>query len=232
MLASQTIGGLALVLSNLALVPAILHSIWMFYMTEAFVLSVLMFVSSFYHCCQTDFFCLTSLTSLRVCDHFFVYTTLIWVTMFFLEMHLTVRLIVLILIQPFLLPVLIDDIGSWWIAIGLVITLTIFSIIYMVVVLERFPKFDILDLISAAILIGVGLFFHIWSGDPGSSRYTWAHSIWHLFVMLGIFFVLELKDGKDYYIKLFESCIYYSSTNSRSESAIAMENREKEFNKT
>jgi hypothetical protein len=108
------------------------------------------------------------------------------------------------------LPALITYIDSWWVLGTILILLGAVVVITMAVRfakspvrLQKFFRFDILDSIFAVILVGLGFIFHILAGEPGSYRYGWSHSLWHIFAMLGMYFVVEMKDGKNVLNKIF-----------------------------
>jgi len=187
--------GLALVLSNLALLPAIVVSLLNNLFPEAIVLSVLLFTSSFYHICQSGFACLYPFDALQIADHFYVYTVVVWITLFFIGLKLRFRFIIAFIIQAALFPAVIVYLHSWAVAGILIGSLVVVVILILSLTMSDFPKIDWLDLTTVILLIGGGFGLHVYAGDPGSPNYAVSHSIWHILSMIAVFFIIEMKIG-------------------------------------
>ena len=197
--------GLFLVLSNLALIPAVIYCLAKKKWVLCIIFSRLLLVSTFYHICQAGYYCFSvTLEALRTSDHFFVYMSLTWLVLYLLGLPIVLKLIVSIVVEMIALPALVAYIDSWWVLGTILIMLAAVILITMAIRFAKSParlkklmRIDILDTIMAVTLISLGFVFHILAGEPGSYRYGWAHALWHVFAMLGMFFVLEMKDGKD-----------------------------------
>lgn len=70
--------GLFLVLSNLAFVPPIILVLWIGELATAWNFFGVFAVSSIYHSCRADFFCLYSVERLQIADYLFVWRALTW----------------------------------------------------------------------------------------------------------------------------------------------------------
>lgn len=194
---TSAVAGLALILSNLALVPAIIYAAYKQYVTELVFLVLLFTSSTTYHICQADFGCVFTMRALQTTDHFMVYSTLVWITLFFLRLPLVTRICLLIIAQVPLLPALVDFLDNWWIAVALVGYLVLIGIISMVV-MKRFPTTNLIDFYVAVLLLGVGFFLHVFAGTPGSENYGTLHTVWHVLAMLALFFVLLLHEPRSF----------------------------------
>ncbi len=193
---------LFLILSNLALLFAIGFSIKRQLLPETTILGILMSVSITYHFCQTGISCLFPLDTLREMDHFFVYSTLIWIVLYFIEPPWPIRISVFFLAQVFIFPFLLTFLETNWVAGVLIGVIVVGALFLLFIVVQRIPNIDWLDLLIAAILLGVGFALHITAGDPEGSNYSVPHSIWHILSMLAIYFVLEIKDGTNWLAKV------------------------------
>jgi hypothetical protein len=183
------------VLSNLALLPAVAVSFYYQLFAEAIVLIVLLFVSSVYHLCQSGFVCFYSFAALQISDHFYVYSTLVWITLYFVGVNLQIRFIFFFIIQAALLPAVIVYMHSWILAGVLIASLVIIALVILGFFVKDFPSIDLLDIFVVFLLLGGGFSLHVYAGDPGTSKYATSHSIWHVLSMLSIFFVIEAKVG-------------------------------------
>jgi hypothetical protein len=188
--------GVALVISNVGLVPGISISLYYGLFPEAAIYSVVCFISTMYHLCQANFYCFYSFRTLQTSDHFFVFGLLVWTVLYFINLDISTRSIVFIVIQSLLLPAVIQYLESWWIGGILLAFMLIFTLVTLSMFTKRIPNLDLFDIIVILLLIGGGFFFHIYGGEPGSTKYWWAHSIWHFLGMLAVYFVIEMKDGK------------------------------------
>lgn len=165
--------GLSLVFSNWTIFPAIAKGFELKKYGEACMMLVLFFVSTFYHMCQAQFFCITTLHNHQIMDHFFVYSTFIYLTVYFLVLGQESKFCIFIIGQAFLLPAIMKWIGTWALAGAIIGAIVIIAV--LIVFYKNLPKMDGYDLLVALVLIGVGLFFHVYAGEPGDPRYPWAH---------------------------------------------------------
>jgi hypothetical protein len=193
--------GIALILTNLALIPAIVLAIVYRLFPEVVVMTVLMFTSSMYHICQSGFYCIYLFDSLQVSDHFYVYSTLIWMTFWFVGLKLKFRFILFFIIQSALLPAIISYLHSWLLTGILIAALVVIVLLILSISFENFPKLDWLDVLVVIGLLGGGFYLHVYAGEPGSQTYPVAHSIWHVLSMISLFFVIEIKEGSSFVAK-------------------------------
>ena len=195
---SQVSTGMFLIFSNLAFIPAIMLAAEQHLIPEICLFIVTMVMSTVYHFCQADFYCLVSFEALQTFDHFFVYSTLIWVVLFWVDLPLPYRVGVFLIFQGFLGPsiyVLVSN--SWYVALVLIGLLIMAALYAIMTYLKGLPTFNEPDIITAALLIGIGLGFHIAAGSPSlNAQYGIFHSFWHIFAMLSIFFVIRSKFRK------------------------------------
>lgn len=198
---SKIAEGIFLVLSNLAILPALLYSIQYKLIPELTILFIVFVISSFYHLCQTEFYCIIpDFKTHQTADHFFVFTALIWVILYAFAIPLKYRISLTFIFQALILLPLIFYVNLDWLSalfIGFIITILIFI---FALITQQFPKFNIYNFLIVFILITVGLILHVIGGDTSSSFYSWTHSAWHIFSMLAIYFALDLRRGKIHHI--------------------------------
>lgn len=199
----EIIEGLFLVCSNLALVPAIVVAFNRQLIPETTILICMILVSSIYHFCQAGFVCIWNFQTLQIWDHFTVYTTLMWMVLYFLGITTKQKVTFFMTYITLLIPLVLIYMHSWYLSIALLCGIGFISLVVMIFYLKGFPKCDWFDLFTAAVLIIGGFFFFIYSGDPGSRNYWWGHSLWHICAMFAIFFVIEIRDGTSWITELF-----------------------------
>jgi len=207
---SSPIAGYFLVLSNAAIAPALFVAIKRKLYPEAAVLFTLAMVSSPYHFCQIGAVCVFPFESVQLSDHFFVYSSLLWMSLYFSDTTLEERFCMFFMLQGLLLPSVIRYVStnSWLLSAVVIGGAAISALFVMGFMHRRAPKFGVADLIASAMFIGVGLFFHIYAGEPGGDNYGWAHSLWHCFVMVAIYFVLESKRKNSWLRRTVKNIIY------------------------
>ncbi|KKM01734.1 hypothetical protein LCGC14_1791470 [marine sediment metagenome] len=213
--AAAVIEGVALVLSNLAIVPAIVKALWLQQIPEAAVLSVVLVVSSVYHVCQAGFACVLDIEfeTLQLADHFFVFSALMWIVLLFVGIELEFRVALFVWLQLLLLPLLLEFMRNEWfgpVAIGVVVVLVV---LLLALVVRGVPHFNRTNMLIAAVLLAVGFALHLLAGDPlpptraadggdgepelvSQPRYSWFHVPWHVFAMAAVYFALDLHQRK------------------------------------
>ena len=205
---------LALVLSNLALVPAIYLAFKYRLLPEANLMLVVFVGSILYHLCQVNFVCVLELEfkTLQLMDNFFVYSLLTWIILWFIGLKLEERFIVFVWFQLFQLPLILDFVNTWWLASLFIIFLVFVTVFLVLLVLKQMPQFHRGVFFFGLLLVLVGFGFHIIGGEPSQPKntvtpevehYAIYHSIWHIFSMLGIYFAIDLKQGKSWLAKRF-----------------------------
>lgn len=198
---TQVAEGIYLIVSNAALIPAITLALYYYLYAEAVVLGVLLYSSSVYHLCQAQFYCIFPLQVLQESDHYFVYSTLLWISLYFAGLNLTERFCIYYFFQAFLYPTILrfmKDTVFIIVIIVIIIGITIFAIIFIV---QRFPKFSFWEYFITAALIGSGLALHIYAKEPENSTYPIAHATWHVLIMLAIIFIIQIREGKNLFIQ-------------------------------
>jgi hypothetical protein len=186
--------GLDLVFSNVIFLVVAAKAFEMGYFMECCIMAVLGFTSTFYHLCQAQFFCIDSLHNHQIMDHFFVYSSLTWMLLFFLDTKIVPRVCVFIIAQSVLLPTIIRWIGSWALAGAIIFGLIVIAVV--ILFYNDLPKFDPWDLAFALVLLIIGFALHIIAGDPGDSQYPPWHSLWHLCAGMSAYFVVTIRDGQ------------------------------------
>ena len=195
-------GDLFLILSNIALLPAIFSAVRRGLLPEATILSILLAVSMAYHFCLAGVSCLFPLATLREMDHFFVYSTLIWIVLYFIEPPWPIRVSAFFIGEVFIIGFLLTYVSKTWVYGVLIGAIFLGALVLLFLVVRKIPSIDWLDLVILVVLIGVGFSLHIVAGDPGDKDYPTLHSVWHILAMLAIYFVLELKDGTNWIVKV------------------------------
>lgn len=191
---TSLLAGLTCVISNFILAPVISLCIRKRFFMEACIISVLFFASFFYHMCQAEFYCIVSVSNHQIMDHFFVYSTFVWMALFLVNTQIIPKVCVYVIAQAFLLPSIIKWMNSWALA-GTIIVITILVLV-TVAAYNGYVTFDTWDLFCALILIITGLVFFSLAGDPGDKRYPGYHSLWHTTSMSSLYFVVAIRDGE------------------------------------
>ena len=193
-----TVGlAIALVLSNLAIVPAIWLAYRKMLYVETTILLVVMAASTVFHVCQVGWFCFgVEPHALQITDHFAVYTALIWFSLYWVGAAERTRTALTIATMILALPVIITFIGTlvsgaFVIALAIVITLSALACIVsanggLVINCGAFA--------ATVILLGLGVVLHVVGGDFGGDnwKYPIAHTLWHVFAMVALFFVVAI----------------------------------------
>ncbi len=208
----SVIQGILLVSSNAALIPAIAYATRWGLLPEAAILSVVLVVSSLYHMCQAEFVCVLgiSLFTFQLQDHFWVYSSIIWIALYFVGLDVRVRFAVFVWVQTLIFPLVLEFIKMWWFG-GLVIGIVIVIVVILLTLVVRgIPRFNVVDMIAAVVLVAVGFALHLLGGDPievvvdevtgertvtGDDDYPVYHTLWHVFVMVSIYYILDLRFG-------------------------------------
>lgn len=205
---------LALLLSNLALVPAIYLAFHYKLIPEASLMLVVFIASVVYHLCQVNFVCILGLkfATLQFMDNFFVYSLLTWIILYFIGLNLKERFSIFVWFQIFVFPLILEFVNTWWLAALFIIFLVFVVLFLILLVLRKMPRFHHGVFAVGLLLVIVGFGFHIIGGEPSQPKntvtpeaehYAIYHSIWHILVMLGIYFAIDLKHGKSWVAKKF-----------------------------
>lgn len=191
----NVLGGVALVFSNIALIPAIFLSTRQGYFVVGFLLLRTFVASILYHACQSGFVCLMEYEMHVRSDYFAVYDGIIFVitalpfrplqdaeeaqSHFLLYVILFTPLVYFILAgTPFyLLPI-------FGIFIPFAIVL-IYGYVRGVRLFRQKTGWWLALVAAVAFAIGGALMFFV----PDTYYFT-AHSLWHVFSMIGAFFLI------------------------------------------
>lgn len=188
----------ALVFSNVAILPAIFYAYWKQLYPETAVLTAVLAASTAFHVCQVGWFCFgVGVEALQVTDHFMVYTALVWFSLYFAGAAERARTSITIGTMAVMLPVIVAFIGSWVsgaIIIAIVIVLTVATLVYVFSVHGAGPPVAWGAFVVALFLLGLGVVLHVFGGDYGDEnwKYPLAHSIWHILSMLSLYYVVGI----------------------------------------
>jgi hypothetical protein len=190
-------GGLWLVLTNLALVPSIVLLANRGDTTSALVLLLTFLASVIYHSCRSGFFCLAQCELHVMVDFLFVYVGTIWIITSLPfkiltnaadgQMHATLFFLFL---GPIVVAIVSEVDFALLPLIGVVLPLIaviLYARVFASPKRKLFCKKSVAYLVTALLFIllaGICMFI------LQNSMYTIAHSLWHLFSMTGVFFVL------------------------------------------
>ncbi len=201
----KTLDGILTTSTNIAIVPAIIHAIQEKEYASAALWFVIGSISTFYHICQAEFYCLTSFDIHQISDHFFVWSGGFWALLRFIGFPLPLRLAIFFVVQALLLPALMSWKENWWFGVIIVVamlwTLGLFF--------ERFLHYHrnkvvyYSNLIVAITLLLVSFAFHLSASDVSTHFYAWTHSIWHVYAMLAIYFLNDVRYGRSWIAQFF-----------------------------
>lgn len=187
-----------LVLSNVAIVPAIAYAYWRRLFPETAVLCAVLAASTAFHVCQVGWFCFgVGVDALQVTDHFMVYSALVWFSLYFAGASERARTSITIAAMAVILPVIVAFIGSWMsgaVIVAIVLVLTVATLMYVFSVHGDGPAVAWGAFIVALGLLGLGVLLHVFGGDFGDEnwKYPVAHSVWHVLSMLSLYYVLGI----------------------------------------
>ncbi len=200
---------LFLILSNVAIIPAILYSYVKRLWPETTLLTTVGIVSFLYHSCQANFYCIvrdmcpgkTKYTTLQNSDEFFVNITIIWFIMYFMRLPRNLSIAVVFAAAPvFLISIFTHGPDLLFILVGVILISGFSSIIYSIL-LYRHIKFSYPSAVIALIFLIIGFTIFYIGGDPDKPQnYGTYHSIWHILLMIAVFFVLKTRYGTKYVI--------------------------------
>ena len=196
-------GGYLLVLSNLALVPSIVALAYRRDLVGSAILLGTFYASVAYHTCRAFGICLMPLGEHVISDYIFVYRAIVYVVvsmpfrplLAWQDAQILFTLFFL-LVDPIYFLVLARASHYWQPLIGLALP---FFIVYLYTRFEapyrptgkprKFfakPRFAVY-----AFVLGImaGLFMY---GLP-NRYYAWAHTLWHVFSMLGTYFLIRAR---------------------------------------
>jgi hypothetical protein len=190
--------GSVLVLSNVFLLPSIIYTWNLGLKPEFAILFSMMFTSAKYHLCQAGFVCLFfEQRVLQLADHFMVYSTVYWIVLYFTGLPLDQRFVWFVTVQVFLYPYVIVYADSSWFPIITIGTLVPFTLWILYFVRKQTDTIYVVNVVVAFVLMIVASSFYLTSGDSDWDTYVWTHTFWHIFSMLSIYYVIDLKNGNN-----------------------------------
>ncbi len=203
--AVAAVEGAFLVLTNLALVPALAYCARRWLFPELAILSVVFLASSTYHMCQAGFVCLLDVgfSAFQLSDHFWVFSALLWVVLFFVGLGLEYRFVILVLSQLLLLLLILEFGHDKFFSAVVIGGIVLIAFLLLAFIGRAVPDISVANLVVALLLIGGGFVLFLLAGDPahegnpGDPNYGPFHSAWHVLIMLAVYPALDLriKDG-------------------------------------
>lgn len=198
------------VFSNLAIIPSIVISIVEEKLGNASILTGNLVISTIYHLCQSDFFCIfeteiqgeRNYRLLQDADQFQVSLTISWFVMYFLGIKTSYAATALFLLIPVFLLSVLSGTGSLHTIILVSIVLLIAGVLIYGVIKKNTVAFNLWYAIAASVLLITGFVFFVIGEDPGRHQYNTFHSLWHIFLMLAVFFVVLTKKDENVFIPL------------------------------
>lgn len=199
----STLESVILILSHFALVPSFIY-LWMGRaFPEATFVGVLFLSSTLYHFCQAGFFCMVdSFDTMQKADHFFVYSVVFWLMLWFIGLSLESRICIFVVVEYFLFPLLLFYVHSTWLGVGFVIFLFV-AFLFFTGIQETLPRIYIPSLLIVAVLLILGVGFFIIGGEPWEENYAWTHTLWHVLVFFSIFWLIDARFGNSWVSKNF-----------------------------
>lgn len=187
--------GLMLVLSNLLLLPTIALSLIEIYIIDFYYLMGLFSVSSVYHLCQADFYCIGPLENLQQADHVTVWSTLFWLYLTTLDFDIRTLVGIQVGVERFFVVFSFLFVDTSIFPITFLVAGVCGYIIKIFVFKIPILKYDILFGAVGLLLFGVGLWFHLTAGPIRGREYAWKHLIWHILVFIAAFFLYLVRMG-------------------------------------
>ncbi len=189
-----------LLVSHLAIVPALVYAMRLGAYAEAAILLRMALVSVVYHTCQVGAVCVlpAGLPALRMLDHFVVYDTLVWFVLYFLGLPLLWRVVVTLLLQAIVLPTLLLWMDRWWYVGIPLAAIAVVVLAWLAMRWRALPHRRLSDVLAALALFAVGAALFAIGGepDPDDPLYGWTHAAWHALVLSVPYFVLDSYEGR------------------------------------
>ena len=176
-------------LSNLALLPVILLALRKRWVVDFVIFLCVFKTSVIYHLCLSEAVCLDHLERLRFDDHRTVWAAIVWVVISSSNESFEISVALTWWINSILGDLSFMLVGTiLFPAVLLIYTLTIYGIrIFM----QGIPlsRYNIYSLLIGIGFFFIGIFFN-WSAPSIFQKdYVWKHPLWHMFSMLGVFFI-------------------------------------------
>jgi hypothetical protein len=195
-------GGVALVLSNLFLVPAIVFAILHWEaehddedrvvrytfrprIVDAVVFGRIFAGSVMYHMCHAGWGCVSPFAFMQAADHVQVWMGMVWITLLFLSFQKEITFSAFLLIELLFqsLPFVLMNTSLFPVAfLPAVVVLLFMRVTFMHIPIL---KYDILLGVVAVLLFVSGVFF-INGADVYDPQYWYIHATWHVLAMTAL----------------------------------------------
>lgn len=210
---TTTAAAVFLVITNLALFPALYYSAVAGLFVELGLLLGVFVASTAFHICQVQWFCFgVSLFSLQVTDHTLVYVTVIYLSLYFVNTPLVSRVGVTLFTLPIIQPVIITFLHEFVSGALAVAIAAVAAMVALIVILSVYGHvyFDWRSVLVAAILVAGGIVLHVVGGDfsPNNNAYGAAHSVWHVLAMVAIYFILDIPYSQTSVLKFWHLIVH------------------------
>jgi len=205
-------GSLGLVLTNAAILPALVYTFVRHLYIESAILLAVFVASSAFHICQVGWFCFgVTLSSLQLTDHFIVYTALVYFSLYLVQAPLEARAALTLGVQAFLLPVIAAYLTTTFaniFAVALVAAVALAALAF-VLTLGGKVRFDPRSVMLAVMLLAGGVVLHVTGGDFGDDNHAYpaAHSVWHVLAMVSLYFVVDSPYGDTAFVRVWSRCL-------------------------
>ena len=185
-----------LTLTNLVLWIPILWTLWHGQFVDATVFFLLFSASTLYHVCQGDKdLCVSSLWEEQASDHIWVMSVIAWLILTFWVFNQDVRFSLFLCILFLAIINVVLVVSSFAFAVFLAWFAILFAALRIFAFGEPLRKYDIALILITALMLGGGFALHLIAGGTDNSKYYWAHSLWHVLAMFGLFLVVLIRDG-------------------------------------
>ena len=192
----ETWQSLLLILTNLVLLIPILWTLWHAHFVDATVFFLLFLASTLYHVCQGDKdMCVSSLWETQASDHVWVMAVIGWLILTFWVFNQDVRFSLFLCILFLAIINVVMVVSTFAFAVFLGWFAVLFAALRVLAFGEPLRKYDIALILIAVLLLGGGFALHLVAGGVDDPNYWWAHSLWHILAMFGLFLVVLIRDG-------------------------------------
>ena len=196
--------GIFLVLSNFFVVPSLFYALFLNQIPEAAILGIIGITSTFYHLCQTGFFCITkedcstndNFSLMQFADEFFVFLAILWFIAYFFgttakyrSLECTISFV--FIAQAIVFMPLVSKSGFLYYEIAIVVV----SIFFFFFAAQKRTIIHWISFLIGILIIIAGAVLFIVGGDPGDRLYTWLHGVWHILLLVAVFFILDSRYG-------------------------------------
>jgi len=186
----SVIAGALLVFSNVVLIPAVLVALWFRDLITATLLFLMFVVSSFYHICAADWYCVASHTAHQTADHILVYILIFWIFLMFTSRYIQVMVSLLLINISALVVFAAFSRETNLFAVFYVAFFPIWAGVRWMGFGLRPRYYDWIFLTVALVLFGAGYGLYFLGNSPEDENYWWVHSLWHVLSMGAVVLLL------------------------------------------